>query len=114
MNIDNKNLTSQQICKRALMVKKMQSLGDPKFKEYHETVYTDGIWTIDLEVHQYGQVRFWVSREDKHGNFNQSLFTMYRLGTGEIKYNADYVIKKGIVDKLTKTFEYMEKCGLVA
>lgn len=111
----NQRLTAQEIAKRVIMVKKMQSSGDPKFSEYHQRVYDDGIWTIDLEIFAIsGVIRWWVAREDKAGNYNNSLFTMYRADNGEIRYSADYQIKKDIVQRLLRTFELLEKAGIEA
>jgi len=111
----NQRLTAQEIAKRVIMVRKMQSSGDPKFSEYHQTVYDDGIWKIDLEIFAIsGVIRWWVSREDKAGNYNNSLFTMYRADSGEIRYSADYQIKKDIVQRLLRTFELLEKAGIKA
>ena len=111
----NQRLTAQEIAKRVIMVKKMQSSGDPKFSEYHQTVYDDGIWRIDLEIFAVsGVIRWWVSREDKAGNYNNSLFTMYRRDNGQIAYSADYQIKKDIVQRLLKVFEILEKEGIEA
>lgn len=110
----NQRLTPAQICKRIVMVQHMQANKDPKFREYHETVYYDGIWKIDLEVFAIsGVIRFWVSREDKYGHYQNSQFTMYRADNGQMRYFADYQIKKDIVNRLLKTYEYMEKAGLV-
>lgn len=111
----NQRLTAQEIAKRVIMVKKMQSSGDPKFSEYHQRVYDDGIWTIDLEIFAIsGVIRWWVAREDKAGNYNNSLFTMYRRENGQIAYSADYQIKKDIVQRLLKVFELLEKEGIEA
>ncbi len=111
----NERLTANEIAKRILMVKRMQASGNPRFSEYHQTVYDDGIWKIDLEIFAIsGVVRWWVSREDKAGNYNNSLFTMYRADSGEIRYLADYQIKKDIIAKLTKVFEILEKIGIEA
>ena len=110
--LTGKSLTAKEIAKRIEQVQKMQKSGDPKFREYHETVYDDGIWKIDLEVHPYGTYRFWVSREDTYGNYNNSIFSMYRSSTGEIKYSAEYVIKKAVVDRLLKTYIELEKAGI--
>lgn len=112
VNVNDK-LSPEQICKRILMVKKMQASGDPKFREYHDTVFNDGIWKIDLEVFAVsGVIRFWVSREDKYGHYQNSQFTMYRADNGQMRYFADYQIKKDIVNRLLKTYEYMEKAGI--
>ena len=109
----NQRLTAKEIVKRIIMVKKMQSTGDPKFSEYHQTVYDDGIWKIDLEIFAIsGVIRWWVSREDKAGNYQNSQFTMYRADNGQMRYFADYQIKKDIVNRLLKTYEYMEKAGI--
>jgi len=109
----NQRLTAQEIAKRVIMVKKMQSSGDPKFSEYHQRVYDDGIWTIDLEIFAIsGVIRWWVAREDKAGNYNNSLFTMYQRDNGEIKYSADYQIKKSIVDRMITTYRLMLKLGI--
>ncbi len=112
-SLTGKSLTATEIASRIKQVRLMQKLGDPKFREYHETVYYDGIWKIDIEAFAVsGVIRFWVSREDKAGNYQNSLFTMYRADDGQIRYSADYQIKKDIVNRLIKTYEYMEKDGI--
>lgn len=106
-------MSPKQICNRILAVKKMQSTGNPIYNEFHQTVYDDGIWKIDLEIFAIsGVIRWWVSREDKAGNYQNSQFTMYRADNGQMRYFADYKIKKDIVDRLLKTYEYMEKAGI--
>lgn len=107
-------LTPIQICKRIQQVKKRQSTGDPIYNEFHQRVYYDGIWSIDLDVFAVsGVIRWWVSREDKQGNHQNSLFTMYRTEDGQLRYSADYKIKKDIVTRLLKTYEYLEKANIV-
>ena len=112
----NEKLTGKEIAKRVEMVLRMQKLGDNRFEEYHETVYYDGIWKIDLEIFAVsGVIRWWVSREDKAGHYQNSLFTMYRsVDTGQLRYSADYPIKKDVVKRLLATFEILEKMGIQA
>lgn len=113
MTTDGKSLTPKDICNRIQMVRKMQKSGDPNLRDYHERIYDDGIWTIDLEIFAIsGVIRWWVAREDKAGNYNNSLFTMYRRENGQIAYSADYQIKKDIVQRLLKVFELLEKEGI--
>lgn len=83
-------------------------------KELHITIYNDGVWKIDLERHPYGLVRFWVSREDKQGNYNCSLFAPYEiLPDGSIRYGADFKIKKAVVDKIASTYKALIKSKLL-
>ena len=58
-----KNYTAKQVCDQLIMARRMQSLRDPNFKEWHSTIYDDGIWKIDAELHPYGTIRFWVSEK---------------------------------------------------
>ena len=109
----NHKLTPMQICQKIQRVKELQATGDPIYKEYHQRVYYDGIWSIDMDVYAIsGVIRWWVAREDKAGNYQNSLFTMYRTEDGQLKYSADYQIKKDIVNRLLKTYECLEKAGI--
>lgn len=83
-------------------------------KELHITIYNDGVWKINLEKQPYGLVRFWVSREDKQGNYNCSLFTPYEiLPDGSMRYGADFKIKKAVVDKIASTYKALIKSKLL-
>ena len=108
------NYTSKQIVEQLLKVKKQQIQNRKQHIEWHGTVYDDGVWKIDFELHPYGQIRIWISREDSYGNYNASPFTVYRADNGEIRYSADLKIKKSLVNKLISIFKEMEKSDLGA
>ncbi len=111
----NHKLTPMQICQKIQRVKELQATGDPIYKEYHQRVYDDGIWTIDLEVFAVSErIRWWVAREDKAGNYQNTLFVIYRTEDGQLKYSADYKIKKDIVNRLLKTYVCLEQAGIEA
>lgn len=81
--------------------------------EWHASIYNDGIWTINIERHPYRVIRFWVSREDKHGNYNNTLFTPYEIKQdGTMRYGADFQIKKAVVDKITSVYKALLKENL--
>lgn len=112
MTLQGQNLSVSQVLSRIQMVQKMQKLRDPKFREYHETIYTDGIWKIDMEMFAVSErIRFWVSREDAYGNYQNSLFTMYVKDDGSVRYAADYPIKKTVVEKMKKICLLLHKNG---
>lgn len=78
--------------------------------EVHCTLYDDGIWKIDFERHPYGCIRFWVSREDANGNFNQSLFTPLGIDNdGNLRYEASFKVKKTVVNKMKAYYIAIEK-----
>ena len=111
----NQRLTAQQIAKRVKMVKQMQKLGNPKFSEYSDVVYDDGVWSITLEMYAIsGVIRWWVAREDAYGHYNNSLFTMHKLGNGQIGYSVSYQVKKDIVTRLLTVYKILEKEGIEA
>ncbi len=113
MNAQGQNLSVSQVLSRIQMVQKMQKLHDPKFREYHETIYADGIWKIDMEMFAISEVlRFWVSREDAYGNYLNSLFTMYVKDDGTVRYSADYQIKKSIIEKMKRICLALHKAGI--
>ena len=80
--------------------------------EFHETVYSDGIWDIIMERHPDGRHRIWVSREDSYGNYNATLVTIYRYN-GELRMAYDFKICKNILKRLTSVYTAMEREGLV-
>lgn len=78
--------------------------------EIHFSIYNDGIWNVDIERHPYGCIRFWVSREDKLGNFNQSLFNVYEYN-GEIRYSAEFKVAVTARNKIINTYKALRKAG---
>lgn len=113
MTLQGQNLSVSQVLSRIQMVQKMQKLNDPKFREYHETIYNDGVWKIDMEMFAIsGVIRFWVSREDAYGNYQNSLFIMYVKDDGTVRYSADYQIKKSIVEKMKRICLALHKAGI--
>ena len=112
MNIlTGKSLSSTELAHRLRQVQKMQKMGDPKFRDYNETVYDDGVWKVDLEMHPYGTIRWWITREDKFGHFNRTQFSMYRAHN-ELKYSAEFKIKKAVVERLLNAWIMAEKLGV--
>jgi hypothetical protein len=81
-------------------------------KEFHATIYSDGVWSVDIELHPYGVIRFWASREDKRGNHNSTLVTVYRYNN-ELKYTSDFKIKDVVLKKIISTYKALEANNLV-
>ena len=105
-------MTAKQVADRVKQVYEIQNkhLDDAHYKEFHQRIYDDGIWTIDLEVFAVSkQVRFWVAREDKLGHYNNSLVTMYRDSLGDFRYSCNFKLKYDIVRRLKMIFEQLEK-----
>lgn len=67
--------------------------------EWHSRVYEDNCWFADVEVHPYGQVRFWVGYEDKRsGDCRSSLVIInYLNDKGELRYCTNGILIKNIV-----------------
>lgn len=81
--------------------------------EWHGRIYDDGCWWIDIEISQYGNIRFWVGYEDKRsGQSNGSLYNMHRLD-GELRHSCEFKVKRKVVDKLTSIYQALERAELV-
>ena len=108
----NKNYTAQEVYNFITMAKTMIRERNPKFRNgYSQVVYDDGIWKLTLDISGVGNYRFWVSREDRAGNFNQSLITAYRAHN-IWHYSADFEIKKAVVNKYMTIIKFLDKKGI--
>ena len=107
-------MTVKQIVAKVIYLNNLRNKGALQGSEYHETVFDDGVWRIDLELWvMSGQVRWWILREDKYESVQSSLFTMYRMpDTNELRYAADFPIKKSIVNKMLSIYKLLEKNGI--
>lgn len=105
-------MTAKQVANRIKEVYEIQDkhLDDAHYKEFHQRIYNDGIWIIDLEVFAVSkQVRFWVTRKDKAGHYNNSLVTMYRDSLGTFRYSCNFKLSYDILRRLKMIFEQLEK-----
>lgn len=69
-------------------------------QECHMRVYDDGIWTVDIERHPYGVIRFWVAKEYKNGHYASTLCTV----TPDGRYSADFKISKAAERKVISLY----------
>jgi hypothetical protein len=81
-------------------------------KEFHATIYSDDIWKVDIELHPYGVIRFWASREDKRGNYNNTLVTVYEYN-GKLEYSADFKLKELVIRKILSTYKSLLAANLI-
>ena len=108
-NITNKT-SSRTVPNREIIQSIMKAAKEGK--SYTATILKNDIWELNIERHPYGMIRFWVSREDKAGNYQSSLCTPY-MYNGEVNYSAEFKICTTVANKLKTTYKTLWKAGLV-
>ena len=85
-----------------------KQLNPKMYSEWHMICYQDNIWRVDVELHPYNIIRWWVAKNTSKG-CNYTVVDVYRNKDDSFRYESSFDIPKKISGKILEVYKYLNR-----